>query len=202
LTPLLVGLGVGLAGLLTGLGWKIADLERLDHRLFHSINGPSLSGAVDGILRAVRPLGTAWALVGLSLIVALWRPASAVTLLFVGLLSGGIERAVKLSVARPRPFVIGLDVNLRLGQSPRDPSFPSGDAARAWYLAAAAWLGLGVAPPLGLAGLALAALVSLSRVRGGVHFPSDVWAGSWLGLGMGMIWVWADPQLQLLFGLT
>jgi undecaprenyl-diphosphatase len=202
LTPLLAGLGIAFAGLLTGLGWKIPGLQRLDDRLFRAVNNLPLPGWADWILRAVRPLGTAWALVALCLIVAPWRPISAVTLLAVGLLSGGIERAIKLTLARPRPFEIDREVHLRLGQSPRDPSFPSGDAARAWYLAGAAWLGLGIAGPLGLAALVLAALVSLSRVRGGVHFPSDVWAGSWLGLGMGLIWVWADPPIRLIFGIT
>jgi undecaprenyl-diphosphatase len=202
LTALLAGIGIAFAGVLTGLGWKIASLERLDHQLFRFINGSSLPAWADWILRAVRPLGTAWALVALCVIVAPWRPISAVTLLAVGLLSGGIERAIKLALARPRPFEIDRDVLLRLRQSPRDPSFPSGDAARAWYIAGAILLGLGIAAPPGLAAFVLAALVSLSRVRGGVHFPSDVWAGSWLGLGMALTWVWVDPQVQMIFGLT
>jgi membrane-associated phospholipid phosphatase len=202
LNDLLAGLAIGVAGVLTGLGWNIPSIERIDRRLFRAINGVPLPALVDGILRAVRPAGTAWALVLTGAAVGLWRPASAITLLAIGLLCSGFERALKLSLARRRPFDVEPDVRLRLGQRPRDPSFPSGDAARAWFLAGALAFGTGLPAPLAALALALAALVSLSRVRGGVHFPSDAWAGSCLGLAMGLAWAWADPQLLRLLGLT
>jgi undecaprenyl-diphosphatase len=67
-----------------------------------------------------------------------------------------------------------------------DPhSFPSGHAARAMMLAT---LGLGLGPPwFGLLLLAWAPLVALARVSMGVHYLTDVIAGIFLGVLMGLL---------------
>ncbi len=71
-----------------------------------------------------------------------------------------------------------------------DPhSFPSGHAARATLLAVVAW---GVCPPWAAVALTVwAPLVSLARVAMGVHYLSDVLAGTLVGLLMG----WATLTL-------
>jgi undecaprenyl-diphosphatase len=69
-----------------------------------------------------------------------------------------------------------------------DPhSFPSGHAARAILLAAMVW-GMG---PIWLAiTLTLwGPLVALARVAMGVHYLSDVFAGAFIGLTIGALWV-------------
>jgi undecaprenyl-diphosphatase len=185
----LLGAGLALAGVLTGLAWRIPAVERLDRRLFARINEGQYSTAVDGLLRLLRPLGTSWGLLGGVLGILLfqgWREAA--LLLAVAALSGGVERALKLAVGRKRPFDTLPGVRMRV-PPPTDPSFPSGDASRAWYLASA--IAVGLALPAWVAGVlfGLAGLVSYGRVRGGAHFPADAWAGSWLGMGMGLIWV-------------
>ncbi|HTX47090.1 MAG TPA: phosphatase PAP2 family protein, partial [Solirubrobacteraceae bacterium] len=64
---------------------------------------------------------------------------------------------------------------------PRSTSFPSGHAASAFAFAT----GVGIAlPRSGLPFTALAALVAYSRVHTGVHYPSDVIAGSVIGTGL------------------
>jgi undecaprenyl-diphosphatase len=185
----LLGAGLALTGVLTGLAWRIPAVERLDRRLFARINEGQYSTAVDGLLRLLRPLGTSWGLLGGVLGILLfqgWREAA--LLLAVTALSGGVERALKLTVGRKRPFETLPGVRMRV-PPPTDPSFPSGDASRAWYLASA--IAFGLALPAWVAGVlfGLAGLVSYGRVRGGAHFPTDAWAGSWLGMGMGLIWV-------------
>ena len=185
----LLGAGLALAGVLTGLAWRIPALECLDRRLFARINEGQYSTAVDGLLRLLRPLGTSWGLLGGVLGILLfqgWREAA--LLLAAAALSGGVERALKLTVGRKRPFETLPGVRMRV-PAPTDPSFPSGDASRAWYLASA--IAFGLALPACVAGVlfGLASLVSYGRVRGGAHFPADAWAGSWLGMGMGLIWV-------------
>lgn len=186
----LIGVGVAATGVVSGLAWRLPSGESADWRLFRAVNGAAFPQWADAILRGIRPLGTSWALIALAVLIAIWRPLAGATLLGAGLLSVGIERLIKLSVRRPRPFSVDPSVRLRVPAPAGDPSFPSGDAARAWYLAGAILTGLSAPTPVAAAACALAALVSLSRVRGGVHFPSDVWAGSWLGLGMGLLWSW------------
>ncbi len=85
-------------------------------------------------------------------------------------------------VQRPRPGV-GLP-NLRLQKLDvrvRGASFPSKHSVSAFSIAgviAVRW------PALGVAVLVLAAVAAASRVIDGAHYPSDVAAGSVLGLGL------------------
>lgn len=74
----------------------------------------------------------------------------------------------------------GLRAIVRL---PDDPSFPSGHATQAF--AAATCLAV-LVPPLRPWPVVLAALIALSRVYLGVHFPSDVLAGALLGTAIGL----------------
>jgi undecaprenyl-diphosphatase len=84
---------------------------------------------------------------------------------------------VKELVDRPRPS--GTDPPIPV---PDNPSFPSGHASSA----AAAAVALAVfAPRLGVAFLAIAALVGISRIELGVHYATDVAAGSVFGLLVG-----------------
>ena len=81
--------------------------------------------------------------------------------------------AVKRVVRRPRP---ALDGRVPLVRTAGRHSFPSSHAASAGAAAVAFGAvrpGLGVAP--------LAALVCVSRLVAGVHYPSDVAAGAALG---------------------
>lgn len=76
----------------------------------------------------------------------------------------------------------------RIYRSTDPHSFPSGHAARAALLAVLAW-GVG---PLWLAVLLTlwAPIVSLARVRMGVHYLSDILAGMALGALGAWFWLW------------
>jgi len=99
--------------------------------------------------------------------------------------------AIKLAVGRVRPW-LALGLAPPIG-APRDGSFPSGHAAGSFCVAAFLAVALPVAWPhsrgraraLAAATLAVAALVALSRVYLGAHFPGDVLAGSLLGALVG-----------------
>jgi undecaprenyl-diphosphatase len=128
-------------------------------------------------------LGSAPFLIGAGAL-AVWRLAvagrrRAAVLLAVAALGGeALDQILKLCFHRPRPEAFfGLTV-------PPTYSFPSGHAltATCFYGVLAALLAARTRPLAGKAGLwalaaALAALIGLSRVYLGVHYPSDVLAG-------------------------
>lgn len=82
---------------------------------------------------------------------------------------------------RARPFVVLADVAPLLGHESRR-SFPSRHVASAVAMASVA---AGEWPVLAGAMRLVAALLALSRVGAGLHYPSDVVAGALLGAAVG-----------------
>lgn len=101
---------------------------------------------------------------------------AAAALLAASLVSG----ALKDVVGRLRP-PLAHDSLTALVTLPADSSFPSGHATSAF---AAAGVVAALHPRLRAPVLTLAALIGLSRVYLGVHYPTDVIAGAALGLGI------------------
>lgn len=102
---------------------------------------------------------------------------------------------LKKAFARPRPFVDLEDTRLLVG---RGSSFgmPSSHAAN-WFAATAiAWIYYRRSWRFMLP---LSCLVALSRVYNGVHYPSDVVAGAFAGVALGLGGVWA---LNWIWGLV
>lgn len=91
--------------------------------------------------------------------------------------------ALKDAVGRLRP-PLAHDSLTALVTLPADSSFPSGHATSAF---AAAGVVAALHPRLRAPVLALAALIGLSRVYLGVHYPTDVVAGAALGLGIAAV---------------
>jgi len=133
-----------------------------------------------------------------------WQSVAARSAVYVEtlLLTSGLTTAGKVLWERPRPFVY-----LAENAHPNDPGYdvtqarafhamPSGHASTAWagaafavtdHLlarpAAPAWERVGI----GFAGGLLAGATSGLRVDAGQHFPSDVLAGSGLGVVTGVV---------------
>ena len=188
---------LGLTLFAVGLGHRWRPLARLDAALF--CRAHRALRRAPHLWRALWPLGTSAA--GGGVMLALWLgetytrraallPASVATrstppfwhavLVYLGL--AALEPAVKRLLRRPRPFTYLSDVQVQQPRRPHDPSFPSGDAMRVWFLAPLAATLLGGGALLWGILIALAALVSLGRVALGVHHPLDVLAGAGLGL--------------------
>ena len=103
-----------------------------------------------------------------------------------GVVAAGFATGLGLLVAhfiagawdRPRPYLgHPLDAHLYIGAS-HDPSFPSDHATAAFAIAVSILLRNRRA---GWLAVAMAALLSLSRVVVGTHYPSDVLAGALIG---------------------
>ncbi|MBQ8184777.1 MAG: phosphatase PAP2 family protein [Lachnospiraceae bacterium] len=89
---------------------------------------------------------------------------------------------LKNLVARPRPFLVCEEL-VPLISKPSSYSFPSGHTSSSF--AAAMALYLGTSKKAGIPALVLAALIGLSRIYVGVHYPTDVLAGAALGIAAG-----------------
>jgi membrane-associated phospholipid phosphatase len=106
-----------------------------------------------------------------------------------GLVSLGVASATANILAkgvfrRGRPTLHHVPPHRWLGRAPVTTSFPSGHSASAAAFATGASLEMpGLAVPLG----PLAVGVVVSRVVTGVHYPSDVAAGSALGVGAALL---------------
>jgi membrane-associated phospholipid phosphatase len=104
---------------------------------------------------------------------------------FCAVAAAGVSVAIlKELFDRARPPASGIDA---VGLIPASASFPSGHAATAF--AAAVAVGA-FYPRFRRPLLALAAVVALSRVYLGVHYATDVLAGSALGVLLGLASVW------------
>jgi undecaprenyl-diphosphatase len=130
---------------------------------------------------------TPFALFGLAFLL-LYNLRSGLMASIVYALIVSFEWLIKRTLKRPRPFTLIPDAEMSQPKEPQDPSFPSGDALRIWYLALILPLSLGLPPTLILLSGSLALVVSLGRIAMGVHFPLDVIAGSGIGLiGAGIV---------------
>ena len=102
---------------------------------------------------------------------------------------------------RPRPFSAH-EVNLLLDRSP-DTSFPSDHSA---FVFGIAWLLLMKNRGIGVLALVIAALVGLSRIFCGTHYPGDVLGGALVALASSVV-VWKlrkplDPLASFLISIA
>ena len=158
----------------------------LDEQLFLAVNAAFCSDAASAFAAVATRLGNGWVLAALVVpaMLLLDRRRAREHLLAMALsvaAGGAIVAAAKVAVDRPRPAVspalAGEAIHTPLG-TPSDRSFPSGHAQTA--AGTATYLSC-LYPALAPLFAALAALVALSRVALGVHFPADVLAGAAVG---------------------
>lgn len=101
----------------------------------------------------------------------------AVTLLGVGI--------IRKAINKPRPYE-KFEVNSLIEKNKKGQSFPSNHAACGFVIA---MTGFTVNPILGFCLLAVAIIIALTRIFGGVHFISDVIAGSAIGILAGIVFL-------------
>lgn len=90
-----------------------------------------------------------------------------------------INLSLKDLIGRPRPFVVNEAINPLITDVSPYKSFPSGHSGGSF--AAMFALYRWVPKKIGIPALILAALVALSRLYVGVHYPTDILAGCLIG---------------------
>lgn len=160
-------------------------------------SGPA---SLEPLMQALSWLGDYWRIplyAAVSLVIALvcrrngnqqaatsWLLAALGTALALPL-SASLTAWLKEAIAAPRPAaLLGIGAVRVLAETHSEFSFPSGHSASAALLAASLWP---VVPAWARAALiVLAFLVGASRIWLGIHFPSDVVAGLFIGAAMAM----------------
>jgi membrane-associated phospholipid phosphatase len=125
--------------------------------------------------------GLVWFLLGAALaIIDNGRWESWLICALLGPIAIGLNYAIKLAVKRPRPVLEGLPP---LGGAPSSLSFPSAHATSSFAVATA----MVRVDPAMAATFLVAIAISLGRPYLGMHYPSDVLAGAFLGVVLGLI---------------
>lgn len=184
---LLLALGAALSYVLVfSLVWN-GSISETDTELFSSLNGLAANSGIAILSSITTQFGSevVLALIGLLLYLLSSKENIKILLgvLFAITISDLILSILKGAYFRPRPYQVLSGVNLPVGLD-EGSSFPSGHATRAFAVAALITIQKGKKyAPL----LLLSAGVAVSRIIIGLHFPSDVLAGAFLGIGLAVI---------------
>lgn len=180
---------IGLAFSGCGLLYRTTAFQRQDHRLCSSLH-LKLSRKIS-FFRTLWPVGKTPFMIAMLGVLFLSGWSSGFRAAFLYGMIAFLERLLKLTVKRQRPFSVLHDVRMFQPRQPQDPSHPSGDAMRVWYLTFVIPMAFGLPLMALFLFCCVAVLISLGRIALGVHFPLDVIGGIGLGLiGAGLYQLW------------
>ncbi|MFN2282597.1 MAG: phosphatase PAP2 family protein [Anaerolineales bacterium] len=182
---------IGLFLFLLGCAHPLLPSDRWEIKIVHSVQIHLSGKPFQRIFQEIWLFGlTTFALTALVLLTAVnWKIGLVALSIFS--ITVGIERLVKAAFNRQRPFQEIPQIAMLQPREPHDPSYPSGDVLRIWYLALIISTLLG-SPAFWAAAVILALVVSLGRLVMGVHYLSDVIGGAGLGITAAgfTIWLW------------
>lgn len=156
--------------------------QRLDKILFNQMHGMLRAFPGAGLFQEMWFLGRTPLMLIFLLVLTTIQVNKGITASLIFLIAVSLERGLKLYIQRPRPFRSLNNVHMSQPSQPDDPSFPSGDSLRVWFIAilflhliSFDWIG-------GVVIILLALVVTLGRIGMGVHYPFDTLTGSGLGI--------------------
>jgi undecaprenyl-diphosphatase len=164
--------------------------RRLDHELYRVLNADR-GRAVDRVFEAVTELGSIWAQLGaFAVLTGAGRRDAARRALAAAAATWALGQILKRVWMRARPYdaFAGDGSSRLLIGKPRGTSWPSSHPAVLVAFLTVAERELDLGAPARTALRSLAAVVGVSRVEVGVHFPSDVGSGLLLGRAVGLAW--------------
>jgi undecaprenyl-diphosphatase len=162
-------------------------LTDLNLAVFRALNLAGSHPVADAAFVAFTIAGAAYGLTVLvGLLFARGHKVAAFDVLAAILVTLVATEGLRYAFGEPRPCQVLSDARtLAFVGCPADPAFPSGHASRAFGVAVV--LAFRFPPRFGGAAIGAAALIALSRVYLGVHWPSDVVGGAALGIGLGLL---------------
>jgi membrane-associated phospholipid phosphatase len=182
----------GLILFLVGYSHTIKAINRFEPKIVLALQKKLTQEPIRNFFKEIWFFGrTSFALIVLFFLICInWKTGLVASGVFLALVV--IEQQVKILFKRVRPFADHQDITMLQPLEPSDPSFPSGDALRVWYLALIIPAAAGSHILFLAASIGLAILVTLGRMIMGVHYLTDTLSGAGLGiLGAGTtIWLW------------
>ena len=133
--------------------------------------------------------GLVWIAIALLLALLWHRPSVFLAVVAVDAIADGLAELGKVIVQRHRPY------EHQLGPATSSYSFPSGHTTTSF---ACATVLAAFAPRWRVPFFVLATLIALSRLYNGVHYPTDVVAGAFLGVLTALLLLAASPRLSRL----
>jgi membrane-associated phospholipid phosphatase len=176
------------AALVVGVAAGLPAGRALDRRIYGALNHSRGRGA-DVLFKGITELGSIWAAVGASTVVATVgrRRREALDAAGAAMAMWAVGQGLKRAFARPRPYHALERFRLLIAE-PRGTSWPSSHPAVLLAFVTVLARDLAVDDGLRRRMGGLAGLVGLSRVYLGVHYPSDVVGGLLLGKGVADVW--------------
>lgn len=162
-------------------------LKKFDDYFIELINNKMKTRHLDGFMYKITNIG---GVLFTSLIVVLFiifgrnfNEYLGFEMLVAMIISQSIVYSLKAILSRERPYKILEHLNT-FGIEMKDYSFPSGHSASSFSIATTIALNN---PKLSIYVFTLAMIVGISRIYLGVHYPTDVAVGIFLGVGISLV---------------